>query len=72
MYNLSAIVEKEESWYVSHCVELQVTSQGKSIEEALENLKEAVSLYLKHTTFIMGDETNKNFTHYSIWMLCNL
>ena len=48
MYKLSAIVEEEENLFVSHCVELQVASQGKSIEEALANLKEAVQLYIKH------------------------
>ena len=33
--------------YVSRCVELGVVSQGKTIEEAQKNLKEAVELYLK-------------------------
>jgi len=50
MYTLSAVIEKEESLYVAHCVELQVTSQGKTIEEALENLKEAAELYLEHAS----------------------
>ncbi|MBI5047289.1 type II toxin-antitoxin system HicB family antitoxin [Candidatus Micrarchaeota archaeon] len=49
-YKFSTIVEKEDKWYVAHCVELQVTSQGKTIEDALENLKDAVSLYLKQIT----------------------
>jgi predicted RNase H-like HicB family nuclease len=48
MYKLSAVVEKEDKWYVAHCMELQVTSQGKSIEDSLKNLKEAVELYIKH------------------------
>jgi predicted RNase H-like HicB family nuclease len=48
MYNLSAVVEKEGDFYVAHCVELQVTSQGKTIEEALENLKEAAELFLEN------------------------
>lgn len=47
-YKVSAVVEKEDNEYVSHCVELEVTSQGSTIEEALNNLKEAVSLYIKH------------------------
>ena len=33
--------------YVSRCVELGVVSQGKTIEEAEKNLKEAVELYLE-------------------------
>lgn len=43
----TAIVVKEERWYVAHCVELGVVSQGKTIEEAQVNLKEAVELYLE-------------------------
>lgn len=44
----TAIVEKEGSWYVARAAELEIASQGKSIEAALANLKEAISLYLKH------------------------
>lgn len=44
---LTAVIIKEESWYVSHCVELGVVSQGKTIEEAQANLKEAVELYIE-------------------------
>ncbi len=43
----TAIITKEENWYVAHCVELGVVSQGKTIEEAQANLKEAVDLYLE-------------------------
>jgi len=43
----TAVITKEENWYVSHCVELGVVSQGKTIEEAQKNLKEAVELYLE-------------------------
>jgi predicted RNase H-like HicB family nuclease len=43
----TAVITKEESWYVAHCVELDVVSQGKTIEEAQANLKEAVELYLE-------------------------
>lgn len=46
----SAIIEKEDDWYVSLCPELDIASQGKSIEEAIENLKEAVSLYLEDSS----------------------
>ena len=43
----TAVINKEEKWYVAHCVELDVVSQGKTIEEAQSNLKEAVELYLE-------------------------
>jgi len=44
----TAIVEKEGKWYVARAAEIEIASQGKTIEAALENLKEAISLYLKH------------------------
>lgn len=46
-YKFSAIIEKEENWYVALCPEVDVVSQGKTIEEALVNLKEALELYLE-------------------------
>ena len=46
-YTFSAIVEKEGKFYVALCPELDVASQGKTIETALANLKEAVSLFIE-------------------------
>lgn len=43
----SAVVHLEEDIYVAECPEIGTVSQGKSIEEAVENLKEATSLYLE-------------------------
>lgn len=43
----TAVITKEPKWYVAHCVELGVVSQGKTIEEAQANLREAVELYLE-------------------------
>ncbi len=40
-------VKKEGKWYVAHCVELDVASQGETLEEAEKNIKEAVQLYLE-------------------------
>lgn len=42
---ITVIVQKEENWYVAKCLENNVASQGKTIEEALNNLREAVALY---------------------------
>lgn len=47
-YNV--IVQKEENWYVAKCIENSVASQGKTIEEALSNLKEALELYNEEET----------------------
>ncbi|MBI5598292.1 MAG: type II toxin-antitoxin system HicB family antitoxin [Deltaproteobacteria bacterium] len=43
----TAVITREKKWYVAHCVELGVVSQGKTIEEAQANLKEAVELYIE-------------------------
>ncbi|HUZ55187.1 MAG TPA: type II toxin-antitoxin system HicB family antitoxin [Streptosporangiaceae bacterium] len=44
--NLTAAVHREEDWYVAQCLEVDVASQGRTIEEALANLAAAVALYL--------------------------
>jgi len=43
----TAIIEREDKQYVALCPELDIASQGSSIESALENLKEAVDLFLE-------------------------
>jgi predicted RNase H-like HicB family nuclease len=43
---LSAVVRREGGLYVALCPEFDVASQGKSVEEALGNLKEALELFL--------------------------
>jgi predicted RNase H-like HicB family nuclease len=44
---LPAVVWREGKFHVALCTELDVASQGKSVEEALRNLKEAVELFLE-------------------------
>ena len=43
----SAIMHKEDDWYVSWCPDRDIASQGKTVEKAVANLKEAVELYLE-------------------------
>jgi predicted RNase H-like HicB family nuclease len=43
----TAISEREGDLYVALCPELDVASQGPSVEEATANLKEAVELFLE-------------------------
>jgi len=45
--DFSAVVWREDGLYVALCPEFDVASQGKSVEEALRNLKEALELYLE-------------------------
>ena len=44
---LAAIIEREGSGYVSLCPELDIASQGDTIEEARANLQEAVELFFE-------------------------
>ena len=47
MMRLQTVIWKEEDMYVIKEVITGVTTQGKSIEEAINNLKEAIILYLE-------------------------
>ena len=41
----TARIQREGDWFVAHCLEVDVASQGHTEEEAFENLKEALGLY---------------------------
>ena len=41
------VIKKEDDQYVATCPEFDVSSFGKTVEEANDNLKEAISLYLE-------------------------
>jgi predicted RNase H-like HicB family nuclease len=43
----TAIIRKGEKQYVALCPEVDVVSQGYTVDEALKNLKEAVELYIE-------------------------
>ena len=47
MTTLTALIQKEEEMYVAKCPEVGTTSQGKTVEQALANLKQATELYLE-------------------------
>lgn len=44
---LTAIIEREGDGYVALCPELDIASQGDNIEQARENLKEALELFFE-------------------------
>lgn len=44
---LTAVIHKEDDWYVAECPEVGTVSQGETIELAIANLKEATELYLE-------------------------
>ncbi len=43
----TAILEKEDDLYVALCPQLDIASQGPTVEAALANLKEAVQLFFE-------------------------
>ncbi|MCB0994096.1 MAG: type II toxin-antitoxin system HicB family antitoxin [Acidimicrobiales bacterium] len=44
---LTAAVTEEDGWYVARCLEVEVTSQGETFDEALANLAEALELFFE-------------------------
>lgn len=53
---LTAVIEREGSGYVALCPELDVASQGDTVEQARANLKEAVELFLETAS---GEEVQR-------------
>ena len=43
----TAVVHQENDLYVAECPEVGTVSQGRTVEEAVANLKEATKLYLE-------------------------
>jgi predicted RNase H-like HicB family nuclease len=43
----SATIWREGDWFVSQCVDLDVASQGRTEEEALDNLRDALELHFE-------------------------
>ncbi len=45
--HLTAVVTRDGDWYVARCLEVEATSQGETIEQALANLRDVVEVYLE-------------------------
>lgn len=46
-HSIKAFVHKGEDYYVAECLEIAVVTQGRTLDETMANLKEAVSLHLE-------------------------
>ncbi|KAF0218391.1 MAG: hypothetical protein FD174_3008 [Geobacteraceae bacterium] len=46
-YELTAVIEREGDGYVALCPELDIASQGGTVEEARNNLQEALELFFE-------------------------
>ena len=43
----TASVWRENDWFVAQCLDIDVASQGRNEEQALENLREALTLHFE-------------------------
>jgi len=46
-HTIKAFIRKGEKYYVAGCLEINVVTQGKTLDETIANLKEAVMLHLE-------------------------
>lgn len=58
---IKVVIEKgEDGYFVAHCPSLKSCwSQGKTEEEALKNIREAIALYLEPDENLIEDENHK-------------
>ena len=60
----TAVLHKEEDMYVAECPEVGTVSQGRTLEEAVNNLKEATELYLEE--FPLKEERKSLITTFEV------
>jgi len=65
-YNV--IIQKEENWYVAKCLDNNIASQGKTIEEAMENLREALELYMQDEEPVQPKEIFITTLEVAVWV----
>jgi predicted RNase H-like HicB family nuclease len=59
MRRLTALIEREGDGDVAFCPELDIASQGDSIEQARENLREALELFFEEAS---AEEIDRRFS----------
>ena len=47
-HSIKVFVHKGGNYYIAECLEIAVVTQGKTLDETMANLKEAVSLHLEY------------------------
>ena len=69
IFDYTVVVWKEKEGYISKCPELVVASCGDSISEAVENLKEAVELYIENAeTLVLLDDIEECLLDKRNWL----
>ncbi len=56
LVRFTAAITREGPWWVARCLEVEVTSQGQSLDEARANLAEALALYFEDKPGELGLE----------------
>ena len=56
--NFSTLLHREVDWYVPWCSEMDIANQGKTAEEAVANVKEAVEPYLEDEDIAVSQATS--------------
>ena len=46
-HTIKTVIRRGEGYYVAECLEIAVVTQGKTLDETIANLKEAVALHLE-------------------------
>jgi len=46
-HTIKAFIHKGEKFYIAECLELAVVTQGKTLDETIANLRQAVALHLE-------------------------
>ena len=63
-YKVGVVIEKDKNGYYAFCPELEgCQSQGDTFEQALDNIKEAIELYLE----TISDDERKNYLSHEIY-----
>lgn len=65
-YTFTAIIHREADLYVADCPEVGTVSQGKTVEEAVANLKEATELYLEEFPLPDADANRPLLTTFDV------
>ena len=62
--SLTALIEREGNSYVSLCPELDIASQGDTVQRARDNLKEAIELFFETAS----DEESNTRLHGEVYI----
>ena len=55
--HFTVVIQKEDDWYIAKCLENSVASQGKTMDEATDNLREALTLYYEDESLPVLSQT---------------